>query len=83
MLELTAGGGVECQLVIGCAQNLPFGDGFFDLVSAVTVTQHMPPVERGEALKEMARVLQPGRHLLLLELIRGQGPTSSHVVRQN
>lgn len=74
MLELAAASGVECQLVVGCAQNLPFGDGVFDLVSAVTVIQHIPRVEQGDALQEMARVLQPGGHLLILELIRGQGP---------
>jgi SAM-dependent methyltransferase len=74
MLQLAAASGVECQLVVGCAQSLPFGDGIFDLVSAVTVIQHIPPVDQGDALREMARVLQPGGHLLLLELIRGQGP---------
>jgi SAM-dependent methyltransferase len=74
MLQLAAASGLECQLVVGCAQNLPFGDGIFDLVSAVTVIQHIPPADQGDALKEMVRVLQPGGHLLLLELIRGQGP---------
>lgn len=74
MLQLAAASGVECQLVVGCAQNLPFGDGIFDLVSAVTVIQHIPPEDQGYALQEMARVLRPGGHLLLLELIRGQGP---------
>jgi SAM-dependent methyltransferase len=74
MLQLAAASGLECQLVVGCAQNLPFGDGIFDLVSAVTVIQHINPVEQGDTLKEMARVLQPGGHLMLLELIRGQGP---------
>jgi SAM-dependent methyltransferase len=74
MLQQAAANGVECQLVVGCAQSLPFGDGVFDLVSAVTVIQHIPPADQGTALKEMARVLRPGGHLLLLELIRGQGP---------
>jgi SAM-dependent methyltransferase len=74
MLQNAAASGVECQLVVGCAQSLPFDDGVFALVSAVTVVQHIPPVDQGDALKEMARVLRPGGHLLLLELIRGQGP---------
>lgn len=74
MLQQAAANGVACQLVVGRAQSLPFDDGAFDLVSAVTVIQHISPVDQGEALKEMARVLRPGGHLLLLELIRGQGP---------
>jgi len=74
MLQNAAASGVECQLVVGYAQSLPFGDGVFDLVSAVTVIQHIPPMDQADALKEMARVLRPGGHLLLLELIRGQGP---------
>lgn len=73
MLQLAAASGVKCQLVIGCAQNLPFGDEIFDLVSAVTVIQHISADDQGDAFKEMARVLQPGGHLLLLELIRGHG----------
>jgi SAM-dependent methyltransferase len=74
MLQHAAANGVECQLVVGCAQSLPFGNEVFDLVSSVTVIQHIPHVDQGDALNEMTRVLRPGGHILLLELIRGQGP---------
>lgn len=74
MLQRAAASGLKCSLVVGLAQSLPFDDGAFDLVSAVTVIQHIPPTCQTDALKEMARVLRPGGHLLLLELIRGQGP---------
>jgi SAM-dependent methyltransferase len=74
MLQRAAASGLKCPLVIGLAQSLPFDDAAFDLVSAVTVIQHIPHTYQADALKEMARVLRPGGHLLLLELIRGQGP---------
>lgn len=74
MVQRAEASGLKCPLVVGLAQNLPFDDAAFDLVSAVTVIQHIPPTYQGDALKEMARVLRPGGHLLLLELIRGQGP---------
>ena len=74
MLQRAAASGLKCPLVVGLAQSLPFDNSSFDLVSAVTVIQHIPPADQGDALKEMARVLRPGGHLLLLELIRGQGP---------
>jgi SAM-dependent methyltransferase len=76
MLKRAASNGLKCPLVVGLAQNLPFDDAAFDLVSAVTVIQHISPAFQADALKEMARVLRPGGHLLLLELIRGQG---SHI----
>lgn len=74
MVQRAAASGLKCPLVVGLAQSLPFADASFDLVSAVTVIQHIPPTYHADALKEMARVLRPGGHLLLLELIRGQGP---------
>jgi SAM-dependent methyltransferase len=74
MMQRAAASGLKCPLVVGLAQNLPFDDAAFNLVSAVTVIQHIPPTYQVDALKEMARVLRPGGHLLLLELIRGQGP---------
>lgn len=74
MVQRAAASGLKCPLVVGLAQNLPFHDAVFDMVSAVTVIQHIPPAYQVDALKEMARVLRPGGHLLLLELIRGRGP---------
>ena len=73
MVQRAAGSGLKCPLVVGLAQSLPFDDAAFDLVSAVTVIQHILPTYQADALKEMTRVLRPGGHLLLLELIRGQG----------
>jgi ubiquinone/menaquinone biosynthesis C-methylase UbiE len=74
MLRRAADGGLICPLVISRAQCLPFREGVFDLVSAVTVIQHIPPADQRDAIREMARVLRPGGHLLLLDLIRGKGP---------
>jgi SAM-dependent methyltransferase len=74
MVRRAAASGLKCPLIVGLAQSLPFDDGVFDLVSAITVIQHILPTYQGDALKEMARVLRPGGHILLLELIRGHGP---------
>jgi SAM-dependent methyltransferase len=74
MLEQAANRNLSCPLVAALAQTLPFRNEAFDLVSAVTVIQHIPPDGQREALKEMARVLRPKGHLLLLDLIRGEGP---------
>lgn len=44
-------------------------DAGFDLVTAVTVVQHLRSEEQRRALAEIARVLRPGGHALLLDLI--------------
>jgi len=51
-------------------------DAEFDLVTAVTVVQHLRPEEQRRGMAEIARVLRPGGHALLLDLIdRGdRGP---------
>jgi SAM-dependent methyltransferase len=74
MIRRAADKGSLCPLLVSRAQSLPFPEGTFDLVSAVTVIQHIPPADQREAIREMARVLRPGGHLLLLDLIRGEGP---------
>lgn len=44
---------------------LPFPDASFDLVSCISVLEHMPPDTRTRGVQEMARVLKPGGQLLL------------------
>jgi SAM-dependent methyltransferase len=74
MLRRAIAGGSGLAVVAARAQRLPFPDGAFDLVSDVTVVQHIASPEQDGVLKEMARVLKPGGHLLLIELIKGEAP---------
>ena len=74
MLRRAILGRSSLTVVAARAQALPFPNGVFDLVSDVTVVQHIASPEQDGALKEMARALKPGGHLLLIELIKGQAP---------
>jgi ubiquinone/menaquinone biosynthesis C-methylase UbiE len=65
--------GITCPLVVASAQSLPFKSNTFEIVSAITVIQHIPPTEQTQALREIARVLQPGGYVLLIDLIHGAG----------
>jgi demethylmenaquinone methyltransferase / 2-methoxy-6-polyprenyl-1,4-benzoquinol methylase len=60
---LDEGLGLPCTVCD--AEQLPFGDGSFDLVSVAFGLRNMTHKER--ALAEMARVLRPGGKLLVLE----------------
>ncbi len=60
--------GAAAAFVEGDARLLPFYDGSFDVVVAVTVLCFVADAER--AAKEMARVLRPGGRVVLGELGR-------------
>jgi ubiquinone/menaquinone biosynthesis C-methylase UbiE len=60
--------GVQVELREGRAQCLPFDDGAFDIVIAVTVLCFVP--DAAQAVREMRRVLAPRGRLLLGELGR-------------
>lgn len=53
----------ECRPVVGSVVSLPFPDATFDVVLSTEVIEHVthPP----DAVKEFARVLKPGGHLVL------------------
>ncbi len=76
MLRVARTRGTTAPLVAGEANRLPFRDAEFDLVSDVTVIQHIPAALQSQALLEMARVLKPEGRLILFELIRGE---DSHI----
>lgn len=56
----------DLTLVAGRAEALPFADGTFDCVVAVTVLCLIPQADK--AIAEMARVLRPGGRLVIGEL---------------
>ena len=57
--------GINFSLQKGDAQNLPFPNDSFDLVTCQTVLIHVPDPEK--AIEEMKRVLKPGGLLLCVE----------------
>jgi len=59
---------VDLALVPGRTEELPFAEGAFDRVVAVTVLCFIPDADR--AIAEMARVLRPGGLLVIGELGR-------------
>ena len=76
MLWVARTRGTTAPLAAGEANHLPFGDEEFDVVSDVTVIQHIPAAQQPQALLEMTRVLKPGGRVILFELIRGD---DSHI----
>jgi ubiquinone/menaquinone biosynthesis C-methylase UbiE len=73
MLRLARQHGTAVPLVAAEAHHLPFANAEFDSVSDITVVQHIPVSLQPQAIGEMMRVLKPGGHLILIELIRGRG----------
>jgi SAM-dependent methyltransferase len=53
----------EIGYVLAAAEQLPFGEQSFDIVSIITVLAFVPPADL--ALREIARVLRPGGRLVL------------------
>ncbi len=64
MLEVAKRNGLP-ELVVADGMNLPFVDQNFDVVTAAFGLRNMASWEKG--LSEMARILKPGGHLLILD----------------
>ncbi|MCW2980499.1 MAG: class SAM-dependent methyltransferase [Solirubrobacterales bacterium] len=66
---------VPAQLVAAPAEALPFPDDTFDTAVATLVLCTIPdPVA---AIRELARVLKPGGHLLFIEHVRAEAASSA------
>ncbi|MGI8438102.1 MAG: ubiquinone/menaquinone biosynthesis methyltransferase [Chthoniobacterales bacterium] len=70
MLELARAKGVR-KTVVADALQLPFGDAAFACVTVAFGLRNM--ADWGAALREMARVLAPGGHLLVLDFSLPRG----------
>ncbi len=57
------GSTVEYQ--VAHAEDLPFADAQFDLISCISVLEHTPPGNDRLALRQMGRVLKPGGALII------------------
>jgi 2-polyprenyl-3-methyl-5-hydroxy-6-metoxy-1,4-benzoquinol methylase len=53
----------ECRPAVGSVMSLPFADATFDVVLSTEVIEHLP--QPSLAIREFARVLKPGGHLVL------------------
>ena len=63
------------ELVQGAAEELPFAEAEFDVVTSVFLLHELPRKVRHAALREMARVLKPGGMLVMVDsLQRGDRP---------
>lgn len=66
-------------LVQGRAEELPFADGHFDVVSIGYALRHVASLE--VAFRECGRVLKPGGRLVVLEITRPRSAVSRGLVR--
>jgi SAM-dependent methyltransferase len=63
--DLNAFYGSRVTYAVGRAERLPWADQSFDVVTCISVLEHLPPGNDRLALAEMARVLRPGGTLIL------------------
>ena len=60
-------------------EEIPFLDGYFNLVLCWTVLQHIPPTEIGKICSEIARVLAKDGKLVLYENVSVWHPNKVHI----
>lgn len=70
---------LRSPLVQGRAEDLPFDDGCFDVVSVGYALRHV--ADLGVAFRECLRVLKPGGRLVVLEITRPRSAVSRGLVR--
>ncbi|MEV0143820.1 MULTISPECIES: class I SAM-dependent methyltransferase [unclassified Nonomuraea] len=70
----------NCSYLVGEGQSLDLPDASFDVVVSSLAVHHMPSAERGNAVREMFRVLRPGGRLLIAECRPPANPVLAHLV---
>ena len=69
----TARRGLPVEFQVGVIEHLPFPDGTFDVVLSTMMMHHLPDDLKREGLAEVARVLEPGGRLLVVDFKRPEG----------
>jgi SAM-dependent methyltransferase len=75
-----AGHRTHCTFADGIAEELPGGDGGYDVVVSSLMIHHLPQDARARAVAEMHRVLRPGGRLLLADFRPPANPVARHLV---
>lgn len=66
----TDGGSPEKTFAAMAVENLGIADGLIDMISSVTVLQHIPYQKQLRAIREMVRCVRPGGFILIHEHVR-------------
>lgn len=79
--QKAAQAGIEVKFEPAVVERLPFPDSSFDVVLSSLMLHHLPLRLRGEALREMYRVLKPGGRLLVVDFEPPRGFFAKFLVR--
>ena len=72
--------GVDLDLRLGTAEDLPYEDAAFERVTSTLVFHHLPDDLKLASLREIRRVLIPGGRLVVADFAAGSGPLPHRVL---
>lgn len=72
--------GANVDFRIGLVEQIPFPDGFFDVVLSSLMIHHLPDDLKRRAFVEMRRVLKPGAHVFAVDFEPPTSPLVRHLL---
>ena len=71
----------NATFAVGAAQDLPWPDASFDVVTSTLAVHHIPEADRAAAFGEMFRVIRPGGRLLVADFRPSRWHRGPHGMR--